>query len=1000
MDANKTPIGPQGSLASILLGALLVFGFPRIGHPAAHTEFGNTAVLPGAFVAGPAQDVGPMELAPQERFRRALPQLSQWPSARARMSAEGLVQLGPALAPAAREGLTHKKHSVKAASAWILGRVGSILDYDRLKRLLFDPKMRRHGRYVLEALGNLDERRAKTLSLDLLEGPSAPLQRGATYHLSAVSLSDAERERVLAMTDHESKGCRRGAFEILRAQGDPEVHQVAARLLGDLDNRISRDAFTTFLEQPNEETLGLLKSILEGPRDRRFAMAILCLIRLEQLGHGELLASNLIEDLRELLGRRDPFMSLAGGLGLLAIGYRKPEAFEPDTLAGEVLPRVVKTVLSRQLFRGFSTALAVAIPVVSTSTGWPLTTHLASWDAAWKARGEGVFLFTALNEATPVDVSTLRVTWIQADSDSQVREPLLSFVGEAHLDSETSDPSRIVVPSDVMEGLLQAIRKSGILRGDYPRDSAPENKVARVRLDTGTHSLHAMENAEGTESWHELEEVMTEVYRESVWQRYPPSSQPFKEFWREEIAWLRENQARSARLNRWARMIERQLDAVSPEGTEEPTEKPLPGDFEVDTDALEDLHRLAEEGATISRDGATALAKIAMNESSINDTVIRALDVLVTLDDPLMFSPVSEALLGTYGNAAREPVTRIMVALNQVATSLTHRNPEIRVLAIRRLADEGDPIALDLITPRLFDQQESVQMAAVQALGALGTGEAGNILLDLSQRGEEAVRVAALEAIGQTRPVGTKEVLLRTLEYKQKSLVTGAIRGLGHLKDEDVVHALINVWVEEGPETPIGLQAAASLRSIGGAVVQRRLGSLIASNDQDLRREALFLLAETGDLQAIPGVLELLEVEFARERARAALVRLTVQDFGSQDWKYKAMAKSRDRFEDFFLDAVDSELRAEDLRGKNRRPSYAVPKLLDLLLDSRWYVRDAACVFLRELADVAGPSPSRFADRDQLKEARRTWQARVSPLGEQESDEVSPKEQDPEREDA
>ena len=125
-----------------------------------------------------------------------------------------------------------------------------------------------------------------------------------------------------------------------------------------------------------------------------------------------------------------------------------------------------------------------------------------------------------------------------------------------------------------------------------------------------------------------------------------------------------------------------------------------------------------------------------MADADGHDAFARA---LAALDDE---SPlVRKEALETLGQRGDPAVTAVRKLLER------EPNGEVRVAALRVLADVGAVSGLDLVLALTRDADLQVRVAAVQTLGQLDTGAARDALVRLAREGEPAVRLSALTTL-------------------------------------------------------------------------------------------------------------------------------------------------------------------------------------------------------------------------------------------------------------
>ena len=184
-----------------------------------------------------------------------------------------------------------------------------------------------------------------------------------------------------------------------------------------------------------------------------------------------------------------------------------------------------------------------------------------------------------------------------------------------------------------------------------------------------------------------------------------------------------------------------------------------------------------------------------------------------------------------------------------MATLRDPRSPEFKAAVHQILLERKDPLALEMIVPRLADEYEQVR----PIIDAIATSNAPNRAkvteyLEASVSSPNArQRELAIDALASYPGARTGRVIVPLLNDRQASVRHAAMRTLGKLKEPGAVNALV-ARLREDQEA-----ASAALEAIG-APAESALVALLREHDKALRQTAAKLLrtvATRDSLEAI-----------------------------------------------------------------------------------------------------------------------------------------------------
>ncbi|MFO0985642.1 MAG: HEAT repeat domain-containing protein, partial [Planctomycetota bacterium] len=460
-----------------------------------------------------------------------------------------------------------------------------------------------------------------------------------------------------------------------------------------------------------------------------------------------------------------------------------------------------------------------------------------------------------------------------------------------------------------------------------------------------------------------IEQALRVCLERERWQLYPPAAIGFSAAWHKEYAfWHAPERTPSERASKLAAAIGGCLATLSGERA---------------LRALEDLESLGPAVTKTSSLERSILLLIGVQERP-NEVVEKAVDLIASTRDPLWFSPLCGVLTTTFGEAAAGLVGKSMVALNQVASSLSHPLPMVRRLAIERAAEEGESV-VPILIDALADVDRNVRLAAIRELGRVGSRQAFEHLKLIAGSGKGADRAAAIQAIGGIGGADALALLQDALRADDAALKLAAIAGMAELGTSEAVDALLVELHLESVPNDLRAAALAGLRRIGGEPVRVKMRSLLHGDKPELRADAALLLGHLLDNEATPVLIPLLDQPERRTDARAALTKLFVEDLGEDPFRYEVLAKEGRPFEELYLRAtgLSGSLSPAELRGPGAKRDVVVPALIERLMDSRWAVREDADVLLKELLGVHVDPLLKEATREQLQARQRFWHDRA-----------------------
>ncbi|WP_257446006.1 HEAT repeat domain-containing protein [Archangium lipolyticum] len=223
---------------------------------------------------------------------------------------------------------------------------------------------------------------------------------------------------------------------------------------------------------------------------------------------------------------------------------------------------------------------------------------------------------------------------------------------------------------------------------------------------------------------------------------------------------------------------------------------------------------------------------------------------------------------------------------DQLLADLQSPRPEVRALAVKKLAEEARPDDLALFTRAAKDMAAIVRGEAAVALGKSQDARIVDLLGELLEDSDVDVQGKAAMALSQVKNDKAKAYL--TLQYGRRGRQTRQVI-VQALKQANVPGAMAEVVAAESKgiwdrnllaltegALPERVGAAEELGKSGRPEAFNRLLPLVRDSQVILAAAAVRGLGDLGDKRAVPAILPLLDESFPelRESAITALVRL------------------------------------------------------------------------------------------------------------------------------
>jgi HEAT repeat protein len=220
------------------------------------------------------------------------------------------------------------------------------------------------------------------------------------------------------------------------------------------------------------------------------------------------------------------------------------------------------------------------------------------------------------------------------------------------------------------------------------------------------------------------------------------------------------------------------------------------------------------------------------------------------------------------GSAGTQPGPRTTLALTLLlvlpqesrdpAPDLFSKDPELRLAAVRTLAEQGHPDAEKLLLKALKDDDWEIVAIAASELGELASKKALYALLELALEGPtRGLRRSAAEALRAIDAPAAGAELSRKLSGAHAEAACEALASLAPALDGTVKTAPLQKLVQ-GKESAPRAAAAHALVTLAGEARAAELAALLAHEDLAVRALALEGAGAAADPATLAALLELL----------------------------------------------------------------------------------------------------------------------------------------------
>jgi len=345
--------------------------------------------------------------------------------------------------------------------------------------------------------------------------------------------------------------------------------------------------------------------------------------------------------------------------------------------------------------------------------------------------------------------------------------------------------------------------------------------------------------------------------------------------------------------------------------------------------------------------------------------------------EPFLGYP-DEVVRAAAAQATGEFKSEAEAARKALAERLDDRSPMVQSAAAYGLGNLGDPAAIEILQPRLADAGRFVRKSILSAIGKLGGPRAVEAVMPYVNDPDRLARQAALVALGQSGDANAVYPLMSALQSETSPIGRRiAQEALATFPGPEALDALLSRYEQaDGVIERVSIIETLSLVPTSISMADERTRDLLRrvarDEENEVREAGILSLARLGDLQAVPGLIALVDTG-ENPRAIAALRGITYQDFGPgtaaaiasryREWWGENGSKS---WQWWLVDAMArhgySPVGLFEAISGGEDAMRAVPTLIDALTDNRRELRSGAARLLSEITGQDFGSPDRAGD--------------------------------------
>jgi twitching motility protein PilT len=328
--------------------------------------------------------------------------------------------------------------------------------------------------------------------------------------------------------------------------------------------------------------------------------------------------------------------------------------------------------------------------------------------------------------------------------------------------------------------------------------------------------------------------------------------------------------------------------------------------------------------------------------------------------DPGLFVPVVRGLKSADA-VARATLVAVLPKINQVEShdelcdTLASTDPEVRKAGAQGLKLVGGRSAFSRVTEMVRDPEFVGRAEAMEAFTAKARHGAVPLLADVLAHGTLQERARALAYLGDKELMGkaldeAADAVSVALDDRDERIAGRAIEALSNLVGEDDFYARLGPRADATSPT-LAKAVVEALRRFATPRSIERLGRRFRAGPSAVRMDVLDSLEHIGNDDVLPIIAEALGFSLMSVRERAGRVLTNLTRGGKVDTARTVLWLLRSR------DVNVRRIAVEVARQSSERASALWPKLLGMLRDEDWWVRERV---MDALVEIAGEQLTRY----------------------------------------
>jgi len=955
-------------IASVAL-LMLFAGAPplaaQIKPPAAKSKKGDLPQFDSDSDAAKKKTAERVVETPEQALERALPTATIWPAESGENAIRAMVARGPEMVPLLQARLKAGTVLERAVAARGLCLLGDKASFEAIQQLLGDSRQRARFAPLLASLHDLDAARATDLALVLLEADQTVLRSAAAAllreHKSPELLAKLREQLVATKND----AVRLDLFVQLVQWKDRELPALALdHFLGDDGHQLAAHVDQLLSFQDDPAIRGELIRLAQTDHDRKGLHATLALVLAEQRSHTPLLPDELFDTLLPYVRTGDHLLRSVSCVACGTIGYRS-EA-KNEATREKVIPALADVVVNGRFFGDFELCFRLEVATLELLSGQQLGPSVPAWRDWWTKSKGAIPGRRELNAFAPdEDARTGLVRLETQDANGKLVERLVVVGSDARIVVSAGEkPGWVCLDTEAMRVLVEDLRDAGFLASDLPRQ-LPDAGEGAIRLTVEARGRErTVMGVREDERMRRLLALLRKSAEPGLWQLLLAAGDDHAKRFSEETAWFATHPDAGARRSR---LVDLALAAIARADDD---------DARRAFDVLQSLDRLGDSVRTAQIEGIAGLLKLHPNGDRRSR---RLFELLVGTGRPEAFAGITDAL-AQRGASAIPWLAEAIAAMKQQATALGDPHPFVRIAALDPSAGPRPPSDL-LFKMATTADDERVRVKALERLADVADATTTEALstLAVSADAPRTVQAQALRLLGRIPREDALATLTRIAREGEPALAAAALEGLSQRGDDAAAAALDGIARERGAADPIGRLALNAMKSLPRGLAAARLRTLMTEAPDDLKREAAFALADVGEMDAAPALLDELQDAGRHQRAKQLLTYLFCQDPGTESWKFRSLYESRPgvTHAQLFIEALRAG-GASVPDGVDLKDHALTPVLVAAIEDSRWYVRRCALEALDAQTGRSLGSLPEKATAVQIADLAKRWREATS----------------------